>query len=78
MSGFRSMKWREFRKVLERKPLEYRVARQSGSHIVLKSEAGYPDLYLAFHDRAVLPPGLVRKILCRDVGLTESEALALL
>jgi predicted RNase H-like HicB family nuclease len=29
----------------------------------------------AFHDGATIPPGLVRKVLCRDVGLGEPEAL---
>jgi hypothetical protein len=64
--------------VLTRRPLFYSVHRQTSSHVTLTSAAGYPDLHLAFHDRAELPPGLVRKILCTDVGLTEGEALALL
>jgi len=34
-------------------------------------------LYLAFHDRAELPPGLVRKILVGDVGLDETTATVL-
>ena len=75
---FPSMKWPKFRRVLERKPLLYEAARQTGSHTVFKSRAGYPDLYLAFHDKAELPPGLIRKILCRDVRLSEEQALALL
>jgi hypothetical protein len=29
----------------------------------------------AFHDRATLPPGVVRDILVRQVGLTVDEAL---
>jgi predicted RNA binding protein YcfA (HicA-like mRNA interferase family) len=78
VADFPSMRWPELRRVLEREPLRYRVARQTGSHRQLKSEAGYPDLNLAFHDRQELPPGLVRKVLCRDVGLSEPEALELL
>jgi predicted RNA binding protein YcfA (HicA-like mRNA interferase family) len=78
MPQFPSLRWPQLRRVLSREPLLYAVERQSGSHITLKSDAGYPELHLAFHDRAELPPGLVRKILCRDVGLTESEALTLL
>jgi hypothetical protein len=35
----------------------------------------YPDLLLAFHDNADIAPGLVRKILTRDVGLSEADAL---
>ena len=46
--------------------------------MTLKSEAGYPDLHLAFHDRQEIPGGLVRKILVRDVGLTENDARELL
>lgn len=78
MAQFPSMRWPELRRVLERRPLLYTADRQGGSHVTLKSAAGYPDLHLAFHDRVELPPGLVRKVLCRDVGLTESEALTLL
>lgn len=39
---------------------------------------GYPSLTFSFHDSATIPPGLVRKILIKDVGLTEEEALKLL
>jgi hypothetical protein len=35
-------------------------------------------LVFAFHDRETIAPGLVRKILVRDVGLGEREALRLL
>ena len=73
-----SLTWPELWRILRRKPLCYEVARQRGSHRTLKSKAGYPDLLLAFHDRATLPPGLVRKILTKDVGLTEEEARELL
>jgi hypothetical protein len=38
----------------------------------------YPPLTLAFHDRATIPGGLVRKILVRDVGLAEGKARKLL
>jgi predicted RNA binding protein YcfA (HicA-like mRNA interferase family) len=53
------------------------LERQSGSHMKLTA-AGRPDLFLAFHDRATIPPGLVRKILVQDVGLGEDEAIALI
>lgn len=76
--AFPAMRWPELRRVLARKPLEYEVARQGGSHKTLVSRAGYPELHLAFHDHADIPPGLVRKILTRDVGLSEEEALGLL
>lgn len=61
-----------------RPPLGYRLVRQTGSHSVWESPSGYPQLRLAFHDRAELPPGLVRSILIKRVGLTEEEALRLL
>lgn len=38
----------------------------------------YPALHLAFHDNAEIPPGLVRRILTRDVGLADGEAKRLL
>jgi predicted RNA binding protein YcfA (HicA-like mRNA interferase family) len=71
------MKARELLAVLTREPLGYEIARQRGSHRRLKAP-GRPPITFAFHDRAAVPPGLVRKILCRDVGLGEDEALRLL
>lgn len=78
MANFPSLKAKELRRVLERLPLAYTRERQSGSHATLESSNGYPTLHFAFHDNTTLPPGLVRKILTRDVGLTEDEARALL
>ena len=77
MSEFPSMKGRELLAVLMREPLSYEIARQRGSHRRLKA-SGRPPITFAFHDRAEVAPGLVRKILCRDVGLGEDEALRLL
>jgi len=71
------MKARDLLAVLTREPLNYTIARQSGSHRRLKAP-GRPSLTFAFHDRATVGPGLVRKILVRDVGLGEDEALKLL
>jgi len=51
--------------------------RQVGSHRRLQSP-DYPPLSFAFHDKATLPGGLVRKILTRDVGLADEEARELL
>lgn len=39
---------------------------------------GLKPLTFAFHDKATIPSGLVRKILTRDAGLAEDEALKLL
>lgn len=38
----------------------------------------HPPFTFAFHDKATIPGGLVRKILVRDVGLDEEEARKLL
>lgn len=74
------MKWRQFRRVLERAPLNYGAPSTGtgGSHTLFTSTSGYPDLRLAFHDSATLSPGMVRKILMKDVGLSEEDARALL
>lgn len=75
---FPSLKAAQLLAVLTRKPLEYVVIRQAGSHRTLESPNGYPRLGFAFHDGATVPPGAVRKILTRDVGLDEQTALGLL
>lgn len=77
MGQFPSMKTKRLLAALERKPLGYRVARQTGSHRRLEAP-GRPSLTFAFHDNATIPSGLVRKILVRDVGLAEGEARKLL
>jgi predicted RNA binding protein YcfA (HicA-like mRNA interferase family) len=77
MSDFPSMKAHELLAVLMRAPLSYKIVRRRGSHRRLKAP-GRPPITFAFHDRATVAPGLVRKILCRDVGLGEAEALKLL
>jgi predicted RNA binding protein YcfA (HicA-like mRNA interferase family) len=77
MSQFPSMKAKRLLAVLERKPLGYRVLRQSGSHRRMEAP-GRPSLTFAFHDNATIPSGMVRKILVRDVGLAENEARKLL
>ena len=63
--------------VLTREPLNYTVVRQSGSHRRLEAE-GRPAVTFAFHDKATLAPGQVRKILVGDVGLDEEEATEVL
>jgi len=77
MGDFPSMKAKRLLATLERKPLGYSVVRQSGSHRRLEAP-GRPVLTFAFHDKATIPSGLVRKILVRDVGLAEDEARKLL
>jgi predicted RNA binding protein YcfA (HicA-like mRNA interferase family) len=77
VNPFPSLKAKRLLAILERRPLSYRVARQSGSHRRMESP-GHPPLTFAFHDKATIPAGLVRKILVRDVGLAEDEARKLL
>jgi predicted RNA binding protein YcfA (HicA-like mRNA interferase family) len=74
---FPSIKAKRLLALLERQPLGYEVARQSGSHRRLRSPS-HPPLTFAFHDSATIPGGLVRKILIKDVGLDEEEARKLL
>ncbi len=38
----------------------------------------HPPLTFAFHDKATIPAGLVRKILVSQVGLAEDEARKLI
>lgn len=75
---FPSLKSGRLLAVLQRKPLEYVVVHQAGSHRKLRSPHGFGDVMFSWHDGATIPPGAVRKILTKDVGLTEQDALALL
>lgn len=76
MGQFPSLKASDLQRMLKRE-LGYEVVRQKGSHKTLESE-GRPPLTFAFHDGQTIPPMLVKKILTRDVGLSEDEAKALL
>jgi predicted RNA binding protein YcfA (HicA-like mRNA interferase family) len=75
---FPSMRARDLLRVLKRKPLSYSASTQEGSHRKMTSAAGYPDLLFSFHERQTLAPGLVRKIMVKDVGLTPEQAIGLL
>lgn len=69
------MKARELRRILE--SLGYRTVRQSGSHRHLECP-GRRSVTFGFHDRQSLPPGLVRKVLMKEAGLTDEEIQAIL
>lgn len=71
------MSARSLQRLLERE-LGYSLHSQRGSHKKLRSTRGYAPLLFSFHDGQEIPPGLVRKILTKDVGLDEHEALDLL
>ena len=58
-------------------PLNYRVARQKGSHRQMRAD-GRPNLTFAFHDGATIPGGMVRRILVNQAGLDADEARGLL
>jgi predicted RNA binding protein YcfA (HicA-like mRNA interferase family) len=73
---FPSMKARELRRLLGRAPLGYYEdpeRKGRGSHVRLISDE-HPPLLFAFHDGQSLSPGLVKKVLTKDVGLTEDQA----
>ena len=72
-----SLKAKQMLTILTKEPLAYRVARQSGSHRTLESPEG-PRLVFAFHDKASIPPGLVRSLLEKKVGLTPDQAAEIL
>ena len=74
---FPAIKARKLLAILTSEPLNYRVVRQAGSHRTLEA-VGRPRLMFAFHDGTTIAPGLVRKILVTDVGLTDEEARKLL
>ena len=71
------MKAKRLLAVLQREPLNYKVVRQSGSHRRMEAP-GLPPLSFAFHDGATIAPGLVRKILVKDVGLAPEKARELI
>ncbi len=77
MDDFPSLKARRLLAVLTREPLNYRVVRQNGSHRTLIAP-GRPTITFAWHAAKTVPPGLVRKVLVRDVGLDPREARRLL
>lgn len=71
---FPSLGAKKLVRILKKKPLQYRVVSQAGSHRKLESRNGYPDIEFAYHDKDTIPPGLVRRVLCDRVGLSEEEA----
>lgn len=77
MAQFPSLKAAAMLSILMREPLNYQIVRQNGSHRVLRAE-NRPRLLFSFHDGATVPPGVVRKYLVREIGLSEDEAMRLL
>lgn len=56
------------------KKIGYETVRQSGSHRRMACD-GRLALTFSYHDSQTIPPGVVKKILVADVGLTEDEAI---
>ena len=77
MGQFPSLKAKKLLRVLQARPLGYRVVRQNGSHRKMEAP-NYPTIIFAFHDNQTLRPSTVKHILCSQVGLAEPDALALL
>ncbi|WP_445152310.1 type II toxin-antitoxin system HicA family toxin [Baekduia sp. Peel2402] len=71
------MKAKRLLAILTREPLNYRVARQRGSHRWMVAPGREPFPF-AWHDRRTLAPGEVREVLVCKVGLDEDEARDLL
>ena len=69
------MKPGELMKILS--SLGYRESRRSGSHPRMVCDNREP-LTFSFHDGQTIPPGLVKKILEKDVGLTDTEIRTIL
>jgi len=67
----------QFLAVLMRAPLSYEITRQKGSHRKLEAP-GRPALLWSYHDSATVPPGVIRKYLVNEIGMSESDAMALL
>ena len=74
--AFPSLKARRLLAILQAKPLEYRIVRQSGSHRRLEAQ-NFPPLTFSFHDNATIPSGQVRTILVKQVGLDVDTARGL-
>jgi predicted RNA binding protein YcfA (HicA-like mRNA interferase family) len=73
VGDFPSLKAKQLLRILKRKPLDYEVVAQNGSHRKLESE-GRPTINFAWHDRATVPPRAVKSLLVSKIGLTEEEA----
>ena len=50
---------------------------KAGSHRTLEAK-DRPKLLWSYHDGAEVPPGVIRKYLVKQIGLSEADALALL
>ncbi len=72
---FPSMKGGQVLRLL--KNIGYTVERQKGSHRWLVAD-NRPSLVFAWHDNADVPPQALKKLLVKQVGLTNEEIAKLL
>lgn len=76
---FPSMKAKSMLRVLAAIGYEERNPRGSGSHVWLDCNSAdgsnRPSVRWAFHSSRTLAPVEVKRVLCREVGLTPDEAL---
>jgi predicted RNA binding protein YcfA (HicA-like mRNA interferase family) len=77
VAQFPSLKAKKLLRILQAKPLGYRIVRQRGSHRKMEAP-NRPALVVAFHDNQTIRPSTVKDILCNQVGLSEPDALTLL
>lgn len=70
-----SMKASDLLRIL--RGLGYVIDRANGSHKRMKAE-DRPPLTFAFQSGQTVPPGLVKKTLVKDVGLSEEEIRGIL
>jgi predicted RNA binding protein YcfA (HicA-like mRNA interferase family) len=78
MTQFPSIKAKKLLTILMRKPLEYKIIHQVGSHRKLISPNGYPNIIFSYHDKITVSPNAIKDMLINEIGLTEKEALGLI
>lgn len=65
-------------RILSRRPLNYEIVRQHGSHRTMRSTSGYPQLMFSGHEGDEVGSTRVKKVFTDQVGLSEAEAIRLL
>jgi predicted RNA binding protein YcfA (HicA-like mRNA interferase family) len=71
------MKGSKLERLLRSSGLQYVVVSQRGSHRKMESPH-HPPILFSYHDGADVPPNAVKKVLTKDVKLTDEEAQRLL
>ena len=71
-NSFPSLKGRQMLRILNE--IGYLTDRTKGSHRRMVCD-GRPPLTFSYHASQTIPPGVVKKTLVSDVGMSEDEAL---